>query len=137
MAAAATSELNMRILIADDNERVRRGIAGVLGSVKEWEVCGEAADGAQAIQKAMELRPDLVLLDVSMPGMDGLETARRLRRADTEIKILVLSQYDPSQLLPQALEAGANGCVDKSRVGADLVRTIKSIFVSSKNDLEK
>jgi DNA-binding NarL/FixJ family response regulator len=127
----------MRILIADDNERVRRGIAGVLASVREWEVCGEAEDGAQAIQKAMELRPDLVLLDVSMPGMDGLETARRLRRAQAEIKILVLSQYDPVQLLPQALDAGANGCVDKSRIGADLVRTIKSIFDSSKHGLEK
>jgi DNA-binding NarL/FixJ family response regulator len=127
----------MRILIADDNERVRRGIAGVLASVKEWEVCGEAEDGAQAIQKAMELRPDLVLLDVSMPGMDGLETARRLRRAQAEMKILVLSQYDPAQLLSQALDAGANGCVDKSRVGVDLVRTIRSIFDSPKRDPEK
>jgi DNA-binding NarL/FixJ family response regulator len=124
----------MRILIADDNERVRRGIAGVLASQKDWEVCGEAEDGTQAIQKAMELRPDLVLLDVSMPGMDGLETARRLRRGQAEMKILVLSQHDPAQLLPQALNAGANGCVDKSRIGADLVRTIKSILVSSKSD---
>ena len=124
----------MRILIADDNERVRRGIAGVLASQKDWEVCGEAEDGTQAIQKAMELRPDLVLLDVSMPGMDGLETARRLRRGQAEIKILVLSQHDAAQLLPQALNAGANGCVDKSRIGADLVRTIKSIVVSSKSD---
>jgi DNA-binding NarL/FixJ family response regulator len=124
----------MRILIADDNERVRRGIAGVLASQKDWEVCGEAEDGTQAIQKAMELRPDLVLLDVSMPGMDGLETARRLRRGQAEMKILVLSQHDPAQLLPQALNAGANGCVDKSRIGADLVRTIKSIVVSSKSD---
>jgi DNA-binding NarL/FixJ family response regulator len=126
----------MRILIADDNERVRRGIAAVLAAVKNWEVCGEAEDGTQAIQKAAELRPDLVVLDVSMPGMDGLETARRLRRANAEIKILVLSQYDPAQLLPQALEVGANACVDKSRIGADLVRTIKSIFESSKNDLK-
>lgn len=124
----------MRILIADDNERVRRGIAGVLASEKDWEVCGEAEDGTQAIQKAMELRPDLVLLDVSMPGMDGLETARRLRREQAEIKILVLSQYDPAHLLPQALEAGANGCLDKTRIGADLRRTIKSMFASSKGD---
>jgi DNA-binding NarL/FixJ family response regulator len=120
----------MRILIVDDNDLVRHGIARVLASEKDWQVCGEARDGTEAMQKARQLLPNLVLLDISMPGMDGLETARRLRHEHSSVKILILSQHDPAQLLPQALAAGANGCVDKSRVSSDLVRTIKSISAS-------
>jgi DNA-binding NarL/FixJ family response regulator len=127
----------MRILIVDDNERVRRGIAAVLSYEKDWQVCGEAVDGTDALEKARELAPDLVLLDVSMPGMDGLETARRLRSENPAVKILILSQHDPAALLPQALEAGANGCVDKSRVASELVKAIRSMFGGSKTDLRK
>jgi len=120
----------MLILIVDDNERVRRGIAGVISYEKDWQLCGEARDGAEALEMTRLLLPDLVLLDVSMPGMDGLETARRLRHEHPSVKILILSQHDPEQLLPQALDAGANGCVDKSRISSDLVRIIKSVFLS-------
>jgi two-component system response regulator NreC len=122
----------MRILVVDDNERVRHGIAGVLSYEQDWQVCGEAIDGSDAIEKTRELRPDLVLLDVSMPGIDGLETARQLRRQHPLVKIIILSQHDPAALLPQALEAGANGCVDKSRVGTELPKAIKSMFGGSK-----
>ena len=69
----------MRILIADDSDAVRRGVCGILSSEKDLEVCGEAKDGSEALQKARELMPDLILLDISMPGMNGLEVARRLR----------------------------------------------------------
>jgi DNA-binding NarL/FixJ family response regulator len=124
----------MRILIVDDNEPVRRGIAGLLASEKDWQVCGEAENGMDAIQKVRQLLPDLVLLDISMPGLDGLETARRLRQESPRIKILVLSQHDPAHLLPRALDAGANGCLDKSRVSTDLLPAIKSIVFTSKRD---
>jgi DNA-binding NarL/FixJ family response regulator len=117
----------MRILIADDNDAVRRGVVGLLSSETGWKVCGEARDGSEALQKACELRPDLILLDVSMPGMNGLEVARLLRQELPEAKILVISQHDPIHLLPSVIEAGGNGCVDKSRLGTDLVASIKNI----------
>jgi two-component system response regulator NreC len=119
----------MRILIADDNDTVRRGVVRLLSSETGWKVCGEARDGSEALQKARELRPDLILLDVSMPSMNGLEVARLLRQELPESKILVVSQHDPIHMLPSVVEAGGNGCVDKSRLGADLVASIKSIEV--------
>ncbi len=118
----------MRILIADDNALVRRGIAGLLSTEKDCEVCGEAVDATDALQKASDLRPDVVLLDVSMPGTNGLDTARLLRQESPKMKILIISQHDPQQLLPRSLEAGANGCVDKARIAADLLPTIRNMF---------
>ncbi len=106
----------MRILIADDNDAVRRGVVGILSSETGWQVCGEARDGAEALQKARELLPDLILLDVS-------------RQELPEVKILVISQHDPIHLLPSVVEAGGNACVDKGRLGTDLVASIKGIEV--------
>jgi len=117
----------MRIFIADDNDAVRRGVVRLLSSETGWEVCGEARDGSESLQKARELRPDLILLDVSMPGMNGLEVARLLRQELPGAKILVISQHDPIHLLPSVVEAGGNACVDKSRLGTDLVASIKNI----------
>ncbi|MGC1485386.1 MAG: response regulator transcription factor [Candidatus Acidiferrum sp.] len=117
----------MRILIADDSDIVRRGVVRILSSVRKWEVCGEARDGAEALRKARELLPDLILLDISMPGLNGLEVARHLRQEVPGAKIVVISQHDPIQLLPSALEAGAHACVDKSRLDPDLVATMESI----------
>jgi DNA-binding NarL/FixJ family response regulator len=119
----------MRIFIADDNDAVRRGVVRLLSSETGWEVCGEARDGSESLQKARELRPDLILLDVSMPGMNGLEVARLLRKELPEAKILVISQHDPIHLLPSVVEAGGNACVDKSRLGTDLVASIKNIEI--------
>jgi len=117
----------MRILIADDNERVRRGVIDILSSKANWKVCGEAKDGAEAIQMARELLPDLILLDISMPGLSGLEVARLLRQEVPKTKIVIMSQHDPIQLLPRAVEAGGHACVDKSRLGTDLLPTIESV----------
>jgi two-component system invasion response regulator UvrY len=115
----------MRILIADDNQFVRRGVAEILSSLAGCNVCGEASNGLEAFQKSQEMRPDLVLLDISMPGTNGLETARLLRKEIPGIKILIMSQHDPVQLLPSVLEAGAYSCLDKSRIAIDLPDTIK------------
>ena len=116
----------MRILIIDDNELVRRGVKELISSERSWEVCGEARDGAEGIEKARELHPDVILLDISMPGMNGLEVARHLRQDSQETIILIMSQNDASQLLPSAIAAGADGCVDKGRITVDLVAAIKN-----------
>lgn len=123
----------MRILIADDNEMIRRAMATLLSAEPEWEVCGEARDGTDTIAKSRELRPDLVLIDVSMPGKSGLETARTLRQEMPEIRTLIISDHDASQLLTVAREVGADGCVDKARVGSDLISAIKSLGAGAGN----
>jgi DNA-binding NarL/FixJ family response regulator len=120
----------MRILVVDDNEYVRRGVLNILTSNKDLEVCGVALDGHEAIQKAAELAPDLILLDISMPGMDGLEAARILRTEVPAAKILIMSQHDPDQILQRALDAGAQGCVDKGRLATDLLPSIERIMRS-------
>ena len=90
-------------------------------------MCGEAADASETLEKANALRPDIVLLDVSMPGRNGLETARLLRQQVPETKVLIMSQYDPGPLRARSLEAGAHGCVDKARIAADLLPAILKI----------
>lgn len=123
----------MRILIADDNELVRRGVADLLANGPGLEVCGNAHDGVDALQKAQKLSPDMVLLDISMPGISGFEAARQLREAIPQIKILIMSFGDQAHMLPRALEAGADGCVDKARLSSDLVRTIQSLAAGTPN----
>ena len=116
----------MRILIVDDNERLRRGLAAVVASESDWQICGEAENGMEAIDKTRQLRPDLVLLDVSMPGLDGFETARRMRGEFPAIKIVILSLHDPSEIRQRALEAGANACLDKLSIATELVKVIRA-----------
>lgn len=115
----------MRILIADDNERLRRAVSSIVAM--KFEVCGEAADGVEVLQKARDLLPDVILLDVSMPVQDGLKAANLLRRELPKVKIILMSQHDPIHLLPHAIEAGADACVDKSRLVPDLLATISKI----------
>ncbi|MGA2921318.1 MAG: response regulator transcription factor [Candidatus Sulfotelmatobacter sp.] len=117
----------MRILVVDDNDRVRHGVRNLLTSETSWEICGEAKDGTEAIEKARELLPDIIFLDISMPGLNGLEATRLLRLQAANAKILIMSQNDAVQLLPRAIEAGAQGCVDKARLFTDLLSSIESI----------
>ena len=118
--------VTLRILVVDDNERVRRGVAALLARRTEWEVCGQARDGDQALLMASVLRPDLVVLDISMPGLNGLDVARTLRKDLPDVVILIMSQHDPSQLLPRALSAGADGCLDKTDLSQQLILEIES-----------
>jgi DNA-binding NarL/FixJ family response regulator len=115
----------MRILIADDNARVRQAVRTLLSKEAGLEVCGEASGGLHTLDRIRELRPNMVLLDLNMPDADGFRTARRIRDEFPDVKILIVSQNDPQRMLPSAIAAGADGCLDKSCLGADLVPAIK------------
>jgi DNA-binding NarL/FixJ family response regulator len=117
----------MRILIADDNAMVRRGIAALVSGEEDCEICGEASNGEETLQLASDLHPDVILIDVSMPGSNGLDTARALKQRLPDCKVLVISQHDPHHLLPVALEAGAVGCLDKSRIATDLLPALRAL----------
>ena len=116
----------MRILIADD-DLVRRGVIRLLSVETDWTICGEARDKLEALQKAHELLPDVILLDLRMPGMNELDAIRRLRLELPEAKILVITHHDPVQMWPGIVEDGGDACLDKGRLGTDLVTTIKSL----------
>lgn len=116
-----------RILIVDDHEIFRRGLRSLLESRPEFEILGEAADGLQAIEKATQLKPDLIVMDVSMPQLDGLQATRQIRKKLPHTKILILSQHDTSHMLAAALEAGANGYVTKSQVSRCLLSALDAV----------
>jgi DNA-binding NarL/FixJ family response regulator len=117
----------MRILVADDSVLVRSGIAEIL-SDRAWEICGEASDGTEALEKARRLKPDLVLLDVSMPGTNGLVVAELIRKELPAVRIVMVSLHALDQLLDKAHWHLADGLVDKSRLGMDLIPTINKLF---------
>jgi two-component system response regulator NreC len=123
----------MRILIADDHHLVRRGVGDLLTKEAGWEICGEATGAAQAFQKATELTPDLILLDISMPDGSGLDAARRIRQEIPQVKILMMSHHDATQFEKSAIESGADGCIDKARLALDLVDTIRSLQPGNSN----
>src|SRR5437868_14880371 len=106
-----------RILLGDDYTIVRRGIENLLEGHSEWQVIGEASDGAEAIEKAKDLHPDVMVLDVTMPRMNGLEACRLLRRQAPGLEILFVTQHDSPQMMREALDAGARGYVVKSNAG--------------------
>ena len=116
-----------RILIADDHEIVRHGIRALLDSHAGWEVCGEATDGRQAVEKAIELRPDVVLLDVGMPNLNGLDAARQILIACPRSRILILTMHESEQLVREVLEVGARGFLLKSDAARDLVAAVEAL----------
>jgi len=118
---------DIRVLVADDHALVREGIAAMLRLSEGIEVAGEAADGMEAIKRARELRPDVVLMDISMPTLGGLEATLELRRTDPDIKILVLTQYDDREYIARFLKAGVSGYLLKKAVGAELVNAIRAV----------
>lgn len=123
----------MRVLIVDDQEFIRRGIRAALVVAPEIDVCGEATDGLDAIEKAMRLKPDVVLMDISMPGIDGLDGTRQLRRLLPEIQVVTVSQYDDVPgLVKEALDAGAATHVSKVFIWDRLVTTLRNLQTTSK-----
>jgi len=116
----------VRILVADDHEVIRRGVCALLTSGKNCEICGEAVDGQDAIEKATQLHPDLIIMDVSMPNLNGLEATRVIRRNLPDTQVLILTQHDSQEMMRQALSAGARGFVVKSSVAHDLLNAVEA-----------
>ena len=121
-----------RILIADDHEVMRRGVRGLVESQEEWSVCGEAIEGNEAINKTRELHPDLLILDVSMPGVSGIEAALQILKDDPNMKILFFTMYDSPQMMREISNVGAWGYVAKARAGNDLIDAVRIIFDGKK-----
>jgi len=117
----------LRILIADDHEVARRGIRALLESHPGWEVCGEAKDGRETVELASNVKPDLILLDIGMPNLNGLEAARQILAASPDVAILILTMHDSDQVVREVLKAGARGFLLKSDAGRDLVAAVEAL----------
>jgi len=119
----------IKILIADDHEVLREGIRSILRRARpEWEVCGEATTGAEAVEAAARLKPNIVLLDITMPGISGLEAASRISSADGKSKILIFTMHESGELANDALRAGALGYVTKADASRQLVQAIETLL---------
>ncbi len=117
----------IRILLADDHPVVRDGLAAMLGTQPEFQVIGEAGTGAEAVAEAARLRPDVVLMDLEMPSLDGIEAIRRLRAADPAIQVVVLTAFDTDERILGALQAGAQGYLLKGAPRAEIFAAIRAV----------
>jgi DNA-binding NarL/FixJ family response regulator len=118
----------VRILVADDHEIVRHGLRRLLETQSGWEICGEAASGPEAVEKARQLKPDIAVLDYSMPGLNGAEAARQILSRAPQTEILILTMHDSDQLLREVLALGVRGYVLKSDAMSELVAAIRSLI---------
>jgi DNA-binding NarL/FixJ family response regulator len=123
-----TEMKNARLLIVDDHEIFRRGLRALLEPSSEWQVCGEAVDGVDAVEQCKSLRPDIVVLDVSMPRLNGLEAARLIKKENPQFQIVMITQHDSPQIRSAALDAGAQAFVTKSAVASELVSTLRNLI---------
>ena len=117
----------LRILVADDHEVVRHGVRALLDGRPGWEVVAEAADGRDAVEKALQLKADIVILDIGMPNLNGLEATRQILRSLPQARILILTMHESEQVVREVLEAGARGFLLKSDAGRDLVAAVEAL----------
>ncbi|OGR25191.1 MAG: DNA-binding response regulator [Desulfobacterales bacterium RIFOXYA12_FULL_46_15] len=127
----------IKVLLADDHSIVREGLRRVLEDSNEIEVIAEAADGETALDKAMNTKPDVAVIDISMPGMDGLEVVTRLKSYCSEVPVLILTMHDEEQYVIRAIEAGAMGYVTKQSAPEQLVAAVKKIHAGGRYLTEK
>ncbi len=118
---------SFRVLIADDHEVVRKGLVSLLQDRPGWQICGEAADGREAVEKAIALKPDISILDIGMPELNGLEATRQILKALPKARVLILTLYDSDQVVREVLDAGAKGFLLKSDATRDLVAAAEAL----------
>jgi DNA-binding NarL/FixJ family response regulator len=118
----------IRILVADDHPMLREGLVAVLSTQPDFEVVGEAADGSEAVRLAEALRPDVILLDLEMPGMDGVAALERLRDAGSEVRAVVFTAYDTDERILGALRAGARGYLLKGASRAEIFDAVRTVY---------
>jgi len=118
----------IKVLIVDDHAILRDGISALLSLAADIEVIGEAENGREAIDRARQLAPDVVLMDIAMPAMDGLEATRHIHKESPQMKVLTLTQYDDREHLLSLLEAGAEGFISKTAASSELASAIRSVY---------
>jgi DNA-binding NarL/FixJ family response regulator len=117
----------MRILIADDHDIIRKGVKAVLSTHPGWEVCAEASTGREAVARAEQHRPDIVVMDISMPELNGLEAARQIRKMLPKTEVMILSLHFSDQLVREVVDVGAHGYILKSDADKDLVKAVEAL----------
>lgn len=127
-ASEAKSGAAHRILLADDHEMLRRGLRSMLEKEPDLSICGEANDGIDAVEKALALRPDLVILDINMPALNGLAAIGQILRSRPETRILVFTVHDSEQTLQESFSAGAHGFLPKGKAGRDLIDAVRAVL---------
>lgn len=115
-----------RILLADDHEIVRTGIKAHLDG--QWEICAEADNGQQAVEKALALQPDLILMDISMPVLNGIEAIRQIRQLKIPTKVIILTMHDSEEVMKRGRQIGADACLTKTCGAAELLETIVAVL---------
>jgi len=117
-----------RVLIVDDHAFIRRGVETILESSPEWQVCGEASNGNDAIRLANQLSPEVVLMDVTMPGMNGLEATRIIRKEHPDVKVILLTLHESSEVLRSGFRAGASGYLLKADAEEELMKALRVVI---------
>ncbi len=129
---ARADSARQRILIADDHEVLRRGVRSILENENAWEICGEATNGQEAVDMAVELKPDLIILDINLPLLNGVAALARIKQSRSAAKVLMFTVQESEQMMHETLDAGAHGFVSKARAGDDLVIAIKTVLAGGK-----
>ena len=120
--------MGIRILLVDDHDVVRQGLRTILRARPEWEICGEAANGKEALEAVQALRPDIIVLDITMPIMSGLEATEELQKLDLGTRVLIFTMHDSKSLVRALKKAGAQGYVLKAHAARDLIRAIEKLL---------